>query len=66
MSQKSPLSLWLPLVAASALDDYYSLNNAGDALVGRKKKKRYELNQRLDVVVDKVDRYKRLIDFVPA
>ncbi len=59
-------SMTFGFVAASALDDYYSLNNAGDALVGRKKKKRYELNQRLDVVVEKVDRYKRLIDFSPA
>ncbi|PAW64340.1 MAG: 3'-5' exonuclease [Opitutia bacterium Tous-C1TDCM] len=59
-------SMTFGFVAASVLDDYYSLNNAGDALVGRKKKKRYELNQRLEVVVEKVDRYKRLIDFVPA
>jgi ribonuclease R len=47
-------------------DDYYALNNSGTALVGRKRKQRYELNQRLDVVVEKVDRYKRLIDFRPA
>ena len=60
-------SLTFGFVAASALrDDYYSLNNSGNALVGRKRKSRYEVNQRLDVVVHKVDRYKRLIDFVPA
>lgn len=52
--------------AASLRDDYYALNNAGDALVGRRRKKRYETNQRLEVVVDKVDRYKRLIDFRPV
>ena len=57
----------LCFVSASALrDDYYALNNSGSALVGRKRKHRFELNQRLSVVVSKVDRYKRLIDFVPA
>jgi ribonuclease R len=60
-------SMTFGFVAASALrDDDYSLNNSGDALVGRKRKKRYEVNVRLDVVVDKVDRYKRLIDFAPV
>lgn len=60
-------SLTFGFVAASALrDDFYSLNNSGDALVGRKKKHRFEINQRLDVVIDKVDRYKRLLDFRPA
>ena len=54
-------------VAASALgDDYYSPNAAGNALIGRKRKKHYAINGRLDVVVDKVDRYKRMIDFRPA
>ncbi len=60
-------SMTFGFVAASALrDDYYSLNNSGDALVGRKRKKRFETNQRLAVVVEKVDRFKRLIDFLPA
>ena len=54
-------------VAASSLgDDYYSPNTAGTALVGRKRKKQYAVNGRLDVVVEKVDRYKRLIDFRPV
>jgi ribonuclease R len=35
-------------------------------LVGRKTKKKFALNGRLSVVVDKVDRFKRLIDFRPA
>jgi len=47
-------------------DDHYLLNVAGSALVGRRKHKRYELGGRLDVVVDKVDRFKRTIDFRPA
>jgi ribonuclease R len=50
----------------SLVDDQYQLNNAGTLLVGRRTKKRLELNQRLPVVVDKVDRFKRLIDFRPA
>lgn len=59
-------SMTFGFVPANALrDDYYALNNAGDALVGRKRKRRYELNQRLPVIVEKVDRYKRLIDFQP-
>lgn len=57
-------SMTFGMVNASSLaDDYYTLNNAGTALIGRKTKKRYELNDRIQVVVDKVDRYKRLIDF---
>jgi len=47
-------------------DDYYQLNPEGNALVGRRKHRVYELNGRLDVVVDKVDRFKRIIDFRPA
>jgi len=52
--------------ANSLVDDQYQLNNAATALVGRRTKKRLELNQRLPVVVDKVDRFKRVIDFRPA
>jgi ribonuclease R len=60
-------SMTFGFVAAAALrDDDYSLNNAGDALVGRRRKKRFEANGRLEVVVDAVDRYKRLIDFRPV
>jgi ribonuclease R len=47
-------------------DDDYQLNAAGNALVGRRKHRTYELNGRLDVVVDKVDRFKRIIDFRPS
>jgi ribonuclease R len=55
------------LVPSSTLtDDHYVLNTAGTVLVGRRTKRRYELNGRLEVVVDKVDRFKRTIDFRPA
>jgi ribonuclease R len=47
-------------------DDHYVLNGAGTMLTGRKHKRRFELNGRLDVVVERVDRFKRLIDFRPA
>jgi ribonuclease R len=47
-------------------DDNYQLNPEGNALVGRRKHRTYELNGRLDVVVDKVDRFKRIIDFRPS
>jgi ribonuclease R len=47
-------------------DDYYQMNAEGNALVGRRKHHSFALNGRLDVVVDKVDRFKRIIDFRPA
>ncbi|MFA6961660.1 MAG: RNB domain-containing ribonuclease [Opitutaceae bacterium] len=47
-------------------DDNYSINNAGDALIGRRTKTTYQLAAHLDVAVEKVDRFKRLIDFRPA
>jgi len=60
-------SMTFGFVAADALGgDYFQLNPAGNALVGRKKHQSYESNGRLDVVVDKVDRFKRIIDFRPA
>lgn len=54
------------VATASLPDDYYTLNNAGTMLLGRRSKRKYELNGRLDVVVEKVDRFKRLIDFRPV
>jgi ribonuclease R len=60
-------SMTFGFVPANALgDDYYAPNAAGTALVGRKRKKQYAINGRLDVIVEKVDRYKRTIDFRPA
>jgi ribonuclease R len=47
-------------------DDHYAPDRTGTALVGRKRHHRFEINGRLDVVVEKVDRFKRLIDFRPA
>jgi ribonuclease R len=60
-------SMTFGFVSSHALpSDYYALNGAETALVGRRTKERYELNRRLDVVVDRVDRFKRLIDFRPV
>jgi ribonuclease R len=60
-------SMTFGFVSADALgDDYYQLNQAGTALVGRRRRQTFALNGRLDVVVDKVDRFKRIIDFRPA
>lgn len=59
-------SMTFGFVASRKLsDDHYMLNNAGTALVGRRHKRRFSINDRLDVVVDQVDRFKRLIDFRP-
>ncbi|ACB75944.1 ribonuclease R family protein [Opitutus terrae] len=46
-------------------DDHYVLNNAGTMFTGRRHKRRFAVNDRIEVVVEKVDRYKRLIDFRP-
>ncbi len=52
------------LVPVSSLqDDFYLLNGAGDAFIGRKKKRKFELGQKIEVTALKVDRQKRLIDF---
>ena len=60
-------SMTFGFVSTSTLsDDHYTLNNAGTMLVGRKKKRKFALNDRIEVLVDRVDRFKRLIDFRPA
>jgi ribonuclease R len=60
-------SMTFGFISTDALgDDRYFLSDDDTALVGRKTKKKFALNQRFDVVVDKVDRFKRLIDFRPA
>lgn len=59
-------SMTFGFVSSTGLDDHYNLSNDQTALVGRKSKRRFALNDRLDVVVDRVDRFKRLIDFQPA
>ena len=60
-------SMTFGFVALSSLDDdKYNLSDDNSVLTGRKTKRRFALNGRLDVVVDKVDRFKRLIDFAPA
>jgi len=47
-------------------DDRYTLDQDGTSLLGRRHHKRYAPNDRFDVVVESVDRFKRLIDFRPA
>jgi ribonuclease R len=60
-------SMTFGFVSADTLgDDYYQLNAEGNSLVGRRRHRAFRLNGRLDVVVDKVDRFKRIIDFRPA
>ena len=51
---------------ATLTDDHYTLNNAQTMLTGRRRKRRFAINDRLEVVVERVDRFKRLIDFRPA
>ncbi|MEZ5276148.1 MAG: RNB domain-containing ribonuclease [Opitutaceae bacterium] len=52
------------LVHVSTLtDDLYRLDAGGTALIGRKKRRRYETGQQIEVQVERVDRLKRQIDF---
>lgn len=60
-------SMTFGFISTKALpDDYYGVSDDGTELIGRRSKKRYPLNGKLDVVVEQVDRFKRLIDFRPA
>jgi len=54
------------LGADKLVDDKYVLDNAGTTFIGRRKQNRITVGSRLEVVVDKVDRYKRMIDFRQA
>jgi ribonuclease R len=52
------------LVQVSNLtDDFYQLNGAGTAFIGRKTRRRFDLGAKINVVVHQVDREKRQIDF---
>jgi ribonuclease R len=48
---------------SSLRDDFYLLNPSGTAFIGRKTKRKFELGGKIEVIVAKVDRQKRLIDF---
>ncbi len=57
-------SMAFGLVHMSSLDDdLYSVSSDGTALVGRRTKNRYTVGDRVEVVVWRVDRFKRQIDF---
>ncbi|OHE89602.1 MAG: 3'-5' exonuclease [Verrucomicrobia bacterium RIFCSPLOWO2_12_FULL_64_8] len=62
-----PDAMTFGLIHLSTLrDDLYLLNNAGTALIGRSHKRRLELGQKVNVVTERVDRFKRQIDFCLA
>jgi ribonuclease R len=56
------------LVPISSLqDDFYQLSPDGATFTGRKTKRRFSLGQKIEVVVLRVDRQKRMLDFtIPA
>ena len=59
-----PDAMTFGLVHLSTMrDDLYLLNNAGTALIGRRTKRRLEVSQKVQVVTERVDRFKRQIDF---
>lgn len=52
------------MVPVSSLqDDFYVLNPSGSAFIGRKTKRRFEIGQKIEVIVLRVDRQKRMLDF---
>jgi ribonuclease R len=44
-------------------DDFYRMHPDGNALVGRRNGRVYAVGASLQVIVDKVDRFKRQVDF---
>lgn len=57
-------SLAFGLVHMSTLkDDMFYLNNEKTALVGRKTGRQYWIGQTVEVIIDRVDRFKRQMDF---
>ncbi len=44
-------------------DDFYILNNDSTAITGRRSRKSYTLGQTIEVQVERIDRFKRQIDF---
>ena len=57
-------TLTFGMVHISTLDDdFYLLNNDSTTFTGRRSKKKYELGQIIQVQVERVDRFKRQIDF---
>jgi len=57
-------SMAFGLVHVSTMtDDLYTLDDSGTALVGRRTKQRLAVGQHLEVVVARVDRFKRMVDF---
>jgi len=60
-------SMAFGFISTSALPpDYYAMDAAETQLIGKRTKQKFALNGRLEVVVHRVDRFKRLIDFRPA
>jgi len=49
---------------SSLKDDLYRLESDGLAIVGRKTRKRFEVGQEIKVIVTKVDRFQRQMDFL--
>jgi len=47
-------------------DDFYNLSADGTTLVGRRKKRRFQLGDEIEVITERVDRFKRQIDFAVA
>ena len=44
-------------------DDLYRVNESGTAIYGRRTKKTYRVGQKVNVLVHRVDRFRRLVDF---
>ena len=55
------------LVHISTLrDDLYKMDPSNMAIIGRKRRKRFAVGDKIEVSVARVDRFKRQIDFMVA
>jgi ribonuclease R len=62
-----PEILLTGMVHVSALaDDFYTFDPVRLRFVGRRKKRVYQIGDKLDVLVSRVDVYKQQVDFHPA
>jgi ribonuclease R len=67
LSVELPDAMVTGLIHVSSLpDDFYEFDSTRLRFVGRKTRKVYKAGDALQVIVSRVDAYKRQIDFVPV
>jgi len=51
---------------SSLKDDYYTVDLKKQEFVGRRRKRKFKLGQKITVRIEQIDLYKKQIDFVPV